>query len=87
MTDITKEAEIMAQAMMNEKFRNPYQFATAAIKALEANGLAIVPVEPTEAMIESYFARMDALGFHSGMNASTAWEAMISAAIAARPKP
>jgi len=43
-------------------------------------GYVLVPREPTEAMLDAYFERMRALGFHAGINASTAWEAMLSAA-------
>ena len=50
------------------------------LTALDSAGYVVVPREPTEAMIDAYFDRLHALGFHAGMNATAAWSAMIDAA-------
>ena len=48
-----------------------------------AEGVVVVPVEPTEAMKEAYFETVKRLGFNGCINASTAWEAMLAARPAA----
>lgn len=57
---------------------------TDRLEALSAqapagDGWVIVPREPTGAMIDAYFIRCRELGFTAHINASTAWEALLSA--------
>ncbi len=56
MTDRDKLIEAMARAFDVSPF-----FAGVGLRRLEAHGLAIVPVEPTEAMIDAGHA-LDPLG-------------------------
>jgi hypothetical protein len=61
MTDRDKLIEAMATAMvgetvMSDRVRGWNDFAQAALTALEALGLAGVPREPTEAMLDAGYA-------------------------------
>lgn len=56
--------------------------ARAARAALTAAGYVVVPVEPTEAMVDAGADAVDRTDFHGtqGYTASEAWRAMIKAA-------
>ena len=54
--------------------------AKAALQAIQSSGtFMVVPVEPSEDMIDAYFDKMHELGFHGGMNATAAYTTMLAA--------
>lgn len=52
----------------------------AILALISPAGEVVVPVKPTEAMIDAYFDTCKRHGFHAHINASCAWAAMLSAA-------
>ena len=52
MSDVIKTAARAIVGYMNEDIDDAEHVAQAAIAALEANGWAVVPVEPTEDMLQ-----------------------------------
>jgi hypothetical protein len=53
--------------------------ASEILNTIEQAGFVIVPREPSEAMIDAYFDRCRDMGFTAHINATAAWEAMLSA--------
>ncbi len=91
MTDRDKLIEVMARAICEYETPESYDdlpvismfkkyfraTAQAALAAIEANGFAVVPVEPTEAM---KIAAFEAAGPHAEEDPLDVWRAMITAA-------
>jgi hypothetical protein len=83
-TDRDKLIEAIAAALADEEGLRPTERprrwvrqAEAALAAIEANGFAVVPVEPTEAM---KIAAFEAAGPHTEECPLDVWRAMIAAA-------
>ena len=80
-----KIIEVMARALVKEigygdqvcEFQDAQNATKAAIEALRAAGYAIVPLKPTDKMLNAHDAEGDILGLER--NARKSWKRMVRA--------